>query len=342
MEHKQLVIILFIFTIILQLPLTTFSKEKAVQFSAVGDILLDRGIRMIIEKKGQDYPVKEIGFYLLSQDLVLGNLEGPLSEQGEAVMKKYKFRGDPSYVAVLKKAGINIISLANNHIMDYGNLALIDTIVLLKNAGLYPLGAGKNQEEALKPFIINKNGLTLSFFASLGYPLQIEEVDPKASGPCQVGLDEFISALQDIRDQVDFIIVSLHWGLEYEALPHPQQIETAHRLIDNGADLIIGHHPHVIQGIEKYRGKYIFYSLGNFLFDQHGDEENESIIFSCDFRKEGLLFPCIIPIEIANYQVKLASEEKAEKIVAKIHLVSDRGKIFLQKNEEKYFIKETE
>lgn len=138
---------------------------------------------------------------------------------------------------------------------------------------------------------------------------------------------------------MDFIIVSLHWGLEYEAPPHPHQIETAHRLIDNGVDLIIGHHPHVIQGIEKYRGKYIFYSLGNFLFDQYGDQEKESIIFSCDLGKEGLQFPYIIPIEIADYQVKIASEEKAEKFITKIHLVSDEGKIFLQKNDEKYFIK---
>lgn len=342
MVNRKFAIFLFIFIIILQVSLPTFSSEKFIKFSAVGDILLDRGIRMVIGKKGQDYPLKEIDFYLLNRDLVQGNLEGPLSERGEALKKKYIFRGDPSDVAVLKKAGINLISLANNHIMDYGNLALIATIENLKNARLNPFGAGENQEEALKPVIIHKNGLTLSFFASLGYPLQIEKIDPKASGPCQVGLDGFISALQDIRDQVDFIIVSLHWGLEHEALPHPHQIETAHRLIDNGVDLIIGHHPHVIQGIEKYRGKYILYSLGNFLFDQHGEEEKESIIFSCDFGEGGLLFPNIIPIEIINYQTKSASEEKAGKIITKIHLVSDQGKIFFQKNDDKYYIKEIE
>jgi hypothetical protein len=209
MVNRKFAIFLFIFIIILQVSLPTFSSEKFIKFSAVGDILLDRGIRMVIGKKGQDYPLKEIDFYLLNRDLVLGNLEGPLSERGEALKKKYIFRGDPSDVAVLKKAGINLISLANNHIMDYGNLALIATIENLKNARLNPFGAGENQEEALKPVIIHKNGLTLSFFASLGYPLQIEKIDPKASGPCQVGLDGFISALQDIRDQVDFIIISI-------------------------------------------------------------------------------------------------------------------------------------
>lgn len=342
MEHRKFVILLFIFIIISQLALPAFSSGKLIEFSAVGDILLDRGIRMVIKKKGEDYPFKEIDFYLLSRDLVLGNLEGPLSERGKELKKKYLFRGDPSYVAVLRKAGIKLISLANNHIMDYGNLALVDTIANLKNAGLYPFGAGGNQKEALKPQLINKNGLTVSFFGFLGYPLQVEGVDPKVSGPCQVGLDEFISALQDIRSQVDFIIVSLHWGLEYESLPHPHQIEVAHRLIDNGVDLIIGHHPHVTQGIEKYRGKYIFYSLGNFLFDQHGEKEKESFIFSCDIGEEGLLFPNIMPIEIADYQTKLASEEKAEEIITKIHLESDRGKIFFQKNDDKYYIKETE
>ncbi|QPM67738.1 CapA family protein [Atribacter laminatus] len=342
MVYRKFTIFLFIFIIINQLSLTAFSVEKAVRFSAVGDILLDRGIRMIIEKKGQDYPLKGIDLYLLNRDLVLGNLEGPLSERGEALKKKFIFRGNPSYVAVLEKAGINLVSLANNHIMDYGNLALIDTIDNLKNAGLYPFGAGENQEEALKPVIIYKNGLTLSFFAFLGYPLQIEKVDPKSSGPCQVGLDEFISALQDIRDQVDFIIVSLHWGLEYESLPHPHQVEIAHQLIDNGVDLIIGHHPHVIQGIEKYRGKYILYSLGNFLFDQHGDREKESFIFNCDFKEEGVLFPYIIMFEISKCQTKPASEEKAEKIIAKIHLVSDQGIMFFQENDDKYYIKEIE
>ncbi|HAX97604.1 MAG TPA: hypothetical protein DCY12_01575 [Candidatus Atribacteria bacterium] len=342
MVHKKFVITLFTFIIILQLSYPTFSNEKAVRFSAVGDILLDRGIRMIIEKKGQDYPLKEIDLYLLNRDLVLGNLEGPLSERGEVLKKKYVFRGDPTYVAVLEKAGIKLISLANNHIMDYGNLALIDTIVNLKNAGLYPFGAGENQKEALKPVIIHKNGLILSFFGSLGHPFQVESVDPKTSGLCQVGLDEFVSALQDIRDQVDFIIVSLHWGLEYESLPHPHQVEVAHQLIDNGVDLIIGHHPHVIQGIEKYRGKYILYSLGNFLFDQHGDQEQESFIFNCDFKEEGVLFPYIIMIEISNCQTKPAPEEKAEKIIAKIHLITDQGKMFFQKNDDKYYIKEIE
>ncbi len=341
MESNKFFIYLLILILFLQLYFPAFSKEKVIEFSAVGDILLDRGIRMIMEKRGKDYPFKEISDYLSSRDLVLGNLEGPLSNRGEPLKKKYIFRGDPSCLESFREMGLNCISLANNHIMDYGDLALMDTIDYLKSAGLYPFGAGKNQEEALKPIIINKNGLVLSFFASLGYPLRIDGVASEVSGPCQVGLDEFIFTIKEIRDQVDFIIVSLHWGFEYEPLPHSHQIEFAHQLIDNGVDLIIGHHPHVIQGIERYRGKYILYSLGNFLFDQHDDEGKESFIFSCDIGEKELMFPGIIPIEISNYQTKLASKAKADKIIDSIQLVSDEGKLFLQKKGEKYYIKET-
>jgi len=174
--------------------------------------------------------------------------------------------------------------------------------------------------------------LTLAFIAMLGFPLD--------TGPGQPGIDGLIALVNKIRDQVDFIVVSLHWGFEYEPQPHPRQIEDAHRLIHAGVDLILGHHPHVIQGIERYRGKYILYSLGNFLFDQHDEEGKESYLFGCTLGEDGLLSPHILPIEIIGYQSQLATGEKAEYIVDRIRLTTDEGTITFQENNGKYYLKE--
>ena len=334
---KNKIIMVFLLLIILKISPSAFSRECQVHFTAVGDLLLDRGIRIVMERKGKDYSLKEIGKYLAKQDIVLCNLEGPLSYRGEMLKKKYVFRGDPSLIDMLQEFGINVFSLANNHIMDYGKLALMDTINLIKSAELYPVGAGENQVEALTPVIIEKKGLLIAFFASLGFPLSREEICSDAAGPCQVRLDDLISLIQEIRDQVNLIIVSFHWGFEYSSLPHTHQIEDAHQLIDAGADLIIGHHPHVIQAIEKYHGKYILYSLGNFLFDQHDDEGKDSFLFSCILGKEGLIDPHIVPIEIVHYQTRIASEKKAHQIVKKIQLTTDQGILFFQQQDGKYY-----
>jgi len=279
MRQKMFFWLAWIIVISLSLPL--YSKGKGVVFSAVGDILLDRGIRRIMEKRGMEYPFKEVQNFLSQCDILLGNLEGPLSDQGEPAKKKFVFRGDPSVVKFLKEVGVNVFSLANNHIMDYGRDAVFDTINILNNAELFPLGAGMNQTEACQPVIIEKNGITISFFALLGFPFEPTELTSDVPGPCRLRLNKLISMIQEIRDQTDFVVVSLHWGIEYDPFPHSLQIQDARQLIDAGVDLVIGHHPHVIQGIEKYKGKYILYSLGNFLFDQHADDGKESFLFIC-------------------------------------------------------------
>jgi len=331
-------LIIFILFIITSLPI--YPKENMVRFAAVGDVLLDRGIRKVMEERGRDYPLQAVSDCLNWYDLVFCNLECPLSELGKPMEKKYIFRGDPSTVEMLKKAGFNLFSLANNHTLDYGHEALMDTIDNLANAGLYPIGAGKDQKEALKPIIIRKNGLTLAFFAVLGYPMEGVLGSPDLPGPCQASIDELVSFIQNIRNQVDFIVVSFHWGFEYELQPHLRQIEYAHRVIEAGADLIIGHHPHVMQGIEKYRGKYILYSLGNFLFDQHDDGGKQSFLFGCTFHDGNLLLPHIIPIEIVHYQSCVATGEKADFIVSKIPLISDEGVMFFWKENGKYYLEE--
>ena len=331
-------LIIFILFIITSLPI--YPKENMVRFAAVGDVLLDRGIRKVMEERGRDYPLQAVSDCLNWYDLVFCNLECPLSELGKPMEKKYIFRGDPSAVEMLKKAGFNLFSLANNHALDYGHEALVDTIDNLVNAGLYPIGAGKDQKEALKPIIIRNNGLTLAFFAVLGYPMEGVSGSPDLPGPSQTGIDELISLVKTIRDQVDFIVVSFHWGIEYETQPRPQQIKDAHRLIESGTDLIIGHHPHVIQGIEKYQGKYVLYSLGNFLFDQHDDVGKQSFLFGCTFSDEGVLFPHIIPIDIVHYQSRIATGERADLIVNKIPLIVDEGTMSFREENGWYYLEE--
>ena len=337
---KNIFRFLIIFSLLIFTTLPIYPKEIMVRFAAVGDVLLDRGIRKVMEKRGRDYPLQAVSDCLNWYDLAFCNLECPLSKLGKPMEKKYIFRGDPSNVEMLKKAGFNLFSLANNHTLDYGREALIDTIDNLVNAGLYPIGAGKDHKKAMKPVIIEKNGISLAFFAALSFPMEGVSGSSDLPGPCQPSIDELVSIIQDIRNQVDFIVVSFHWGFEYEPQPHPRQIEYAHRVIEAGADLIIGHHPHVMQGIEKYRGKYILYSLGNFLFDQHDDGGKQSFLFGCILHDGNLLLPHIIPIEIVNYQPCVATGEKADFIVSKIPLISDEGVMFFRKENGKYYLKE--
>lgn len=249
----------------------------------VGDIMLARGVATQT-KKANDYahPFRLIADTLKEADLTFGNLEGPISARGKNQGSKYSFRADPRTIEGLSLSGFDILSVANNHIWDWGADALTDTLTLLRDNDIYPVGAGPNNEEANKPVFFSAGDTRLAFLAYTNlYPKSLEASNTRP-GISSFNLENSQKHIREIeeKNEADIIIVSFHWGDEYKTASNQLQRKIARSLIDAGADLIIGHHPHVIQEIEQYKHGWIAYSLGNFIFDQSFSKET----------MEGLLF----------------------------------------------------
>ncbi len=286
----------------------------SVRFLAVGDIMLARGTEKISLRKGFNFPFEKIFKIIKGYDLAFCNLESIISAKGTPINKPITFEADTLFLTPFKLSGFNIINLSNNHALDYGREALTDCIKRLKKAGFYTVGAGDNLKKAYKPLIIKKNSLKIAFISFCSIPTGLP-VKKDRSQIAVFNLDTAISIIQRIRDTVDFIILSLHWGIEYQHSPSSQQKIIAHKLIDNGADIVIGHHPHVIQEFEFYKNKPIIYSLGNFIFDQRGREKNEAVIFTCTMKKGKRINVKLWPIKILRTQPRLLTMYEETKFV---------------------------
>ncbi len=250
--------------------------SKPVTLLFVGDIMLSRLIGDIMARNNDwRYPFLETADFLKNADITFGNLEGPISARGTKVGSIYSFRSDPRAIEGLMYAGFDVLSIANNHIWDYGADAVRDTLTILKDAGIGVIGGGMNYQEAHAPLIKETSGVKIAF---LGYTDLIpSSLDSKTARPviAFLDIDRAISDVKEARKLADLVVVSLHWGNEYEITPNHNQERIAKSLIDAGAQLIIGHHPHVVQPIEEYGGGYIAYSLGNFVFDQNFSPETK-------------------------------------------------------------------
>ncbi len=248
---------------------STDSSEKTLVF--VGDIMLSRGVAHQIEKKNDSrYPFLKVAEVTGRADMAFANLEGPISSRGQNQGSLYSFRDDPKVVEGLTYSGFDVLSIANNHIMDWGQVALQDTVNILKAAGIHSVGAGRNEEEANQPYIVELGDTNIAYLAyTTLYPKSFE-AGKDAAGVSHFDLEAVTKKIQELKSSkaADIVIVSFHWGEEYQTQPLASQKEIARALIDAGADLIIGHHPHVVQEIEHYKNGWIAYSLGNFVFDQ--------------------------------------------------------------------------
>jgi poly-gamma-glutamate capsule biosynthesis protein CapA/YwtB (metallophosphatase superfamily) len=249
-------------------------KKETVDIMMVGDIMLDRGVEYMINKEGKGdfrFPFLKIAGDLNSADLLIGNLEGPVSDKGEKVGSIYSFRMNPEAINGLGYAGFNVLLLANNHAFDYGRQALEDTLKRLKEAGISYAGAGFDKNEAFSPLIKEVRGMKIAFLSYTNLGSNYWAAGEKSSGIAWISennIEEVKKNIERAKQQTDFLIVFLHGGDEYQAEPNPFQVSFARAAIDSGADLVIEHHPHVVQKNEEYKEKKIFYSLGNFVFDQ--------------------------------------------------------------------------
>ncbi len=251
------------------------AKEPEVTMIAVGDVMLSRMVqRSIRNTQDPSYPFAKIGDELHAADFVFGNLETTIGEGDLTPTTTMQFRSDPGVEKRLYDASFRVVSVANNHMHDFRKPGILRTLELLDAAGIAAAGAGADSDHAYAPQYITINGITFAFLAYLDpalAPLYVRPTNTEA-GVAVMDVGLMREAVANAKEQADFVIVSMHAGTEYKEKPTATQTTFAHAAVDAGADMVIGAHAHIVQPVEEYKGKYIFYGLGNFVFDQMWSE----------------------------------------------------------------------
>lgn len=305
-------------------------QETTITISAAGDCTLgtDEGFNYKRSFKGKYDAVQDPAYFFQNvqpvfaqDDLTIVNMEGTLTEETTREPKQFAFKGDAEYAKILTAGAVEAANLANNHSFDYGKKSYEDTITALEAEGISSFGYERTAVMDIKGVKVGLAGV---------YELA-EHID------CKQDLLDNIASLKEQGAQI--IIVSFHWGQEKENVPNDVQVELAHAAVDNGADLVLGHHPHVLQGIEEYKGKNIVYSLGNFCFGGNSaPSDMDTMIFQQTFTvKDGKLqednVTNILPCKISsayeegynNYQPILAEGEQKEKIFERLSEYSQKA-----------------
>jgi len=320
-------------------------EQEEITIAAVGDLMLGGRAEPFLKEFGPDYPFTDVMPFLSRADVVVGNLEFSISSRGIAAEnKKFTLRAGPIAAQALKQAGIRVATLANNHSMDFGPLALKDTLEVLDQNGILYTGAGMDLDDARSPAVLKIKGKTIAFLSySLTFPLEFyASAGRPGTAP---GYAEFVKAdIEKARPSADLVVVSFHWGAELMTTAKDYQVELGRQAIDWGADLVLGHHPHVLQELEVYHGRLIAYSLGNFVFGSESDRTNSSMILLLTFQGKSLARVEAVPLDVNNYRVKYrprvligqaardaleSMNAGSERFKTRLDIANDRGTIML-------------
>lgn len=297
---KSSSIVLVVSLLFSVLPTYGSTEDSTLTVVLTGDILLDRGVRQTIEHRGVDHLFSNgIDSVFHATQLVVGNLECPATKIEAPVFKRFIFRGEPEWLNTLKDHGITHLNLANNHSIDQGRQGLLDTKQNIIEAGMVPIGAGENMDEAAQPVLLAEHPRKVWLVASLRLALENYAYLPDKPCVSQEPMDSLLERVNRLRkaDSTAIIIVSLHWGGEHTLQPVPSQRIEAHQLILAGADVLVCHHTHTFQTVEDFHGKKIYYSVGNFIFDQQKPLNSRACIVQLNIKKDDLIVETI-PIEI--------------------------------------------
>jgi poly-gamma-glutamate synthesis protein (capsule biosynthesis protein) len=256
------------------------------------------------------------GFTLLRDaDLAMVNLECPITTRGTRVEKPYNFRMRPSYVGAVRDAGIDIVNLANNHVFDYGAEGFFDTMANLDSAGILRVGAGRNSREAHRPLVLELEGKRFAFLGYYGGG-EAPAATPDSPGVARRAIDLVSRDIRRARtrDSADVVIVTFHWGEEKAEFPDPQYVKFGRATIDAGADLIIGHHPHVLQGVERHKDGVIVYSLGNFVFGGNARHSHDTAVFEAAYAADTVSYR-FIPVGVRQWRAEVLSGRDSLNVV---------------------------
>lgn len=307
------------------LPLPAFGAEGIV-ITCVGDIMLAGSATSTLARTGYDYPFAKTAQELRRGDIAIGNLEAPLTTRGSEYRDKtFRFRANPAAAAALKRAGFSVLTLANNHMMDYGGEGLRDTLAALSRSDIAHTGAGGSLAEARQETVVVVRGVRVAFLAySLTLPSEFYARADRA-GTAPGYAPHVREDIRRARDRADYVVVSFHWGAERAEFPKQYQREAGRGAIDAGADAVIGHHPHVLQGIEFYRGKPILYSLGNFAFGSRSTAADRSVMARLTLSEDGgtvQLVPLNVLHRETRYQPEILAGRKGAEVIERLNRLS--------------------
>ena len=331
--------------LLLLLLVATDALADVVTITAVGDIMLAGQGSRTLNARGFDHAFAGTAAELRKGDILVGNLEAPLTRGGtEFTEKKFRFRTSPEAAAALSRAGFTVVTLANNHIMDFGAEGLAETLNNLDRAKILHAGAGVNLAEARREALVTVKGRRVALLAySLTYPAEFF-AGKGLPGAAQGVADRVREDIVRAREAADYVVISFHWGEELAGTPKPYQQHAAHAAIDAGADLVLGHHPHVLQGIERYRGKTIFYSLGNFAFGSMSRSADRSMIarITLDGAEQRVE---IIPLNVLNSEVRfrpaVLTGKRGDEVIDRLNLLSERFSSRIVVSGGRYLLTET-
>jgi poly-gamma-glutamate synthesis protein (capsule biosynthesis protein) len=323
-------------------PAVIPERESEVSFVAVGDIMLSRHVAERIEQNHNPVlPFSDLTDLLKSTDFNFGNLESPVSGDDKVKGRDLVFNTSTKHLAGLVSYNFKVVNLANNHAMDQGLAGLENTRRALSAQGISYLGVGDNQQDAWQPKIMTVNGARIGFLGA-SYASTNDGDGKRNDYVARIeDLTELKNAVEKLRSQAEFIVVTMHAGIEFKRNPDSSQIAFAHAAVDDGADLVIGAHPHWIQPVEQYKGKYIFYSLGNFVFDADHEDTREGLAIRVFLRVSKQMFRLsnqsaplarsalrldrieLIPVIIQQCSPRPATDKDPARILQKIGVTSN-------------------
>lgn len=304
------------------------TKDGVTTILFTGDVLFANAFKAGYDTKGIEGVIsEELLQELRDADILMVNNEFPFSDQGAAMEdKQFTFRCSPSYVSALNEMGVDVVSLANNHTLDYGKEALTDTFQALDGAGICYGGAGGTVERAEEVQTIEIDGKTYGFLAvSRVVPTADWKVENSTPGIFTCYSDtRLVELVQEAKEYCDYLAVYPHWGIEYEAYPEAYQTQIAERCIEAGADVIVGSHTHCLQGVSYIDGKPVFYSLGNFIFGQTIDR---SAILKVTIDASGNVSYQYIPVYAAGGVTYMATGERAAQTYQYLDSISPEATV---------------
>jgi poly-gamma-glutamate synthesis protein (capsule biosynthesis protein) len=256
-------------------------------------------------------------------DIAFANLETAVTNGGVQANKTWTFRAPPSVLGSLYNAGFDIVSLANNHALDYGASGFADTLAAFSGSALLQVGGGANKSEAFAPRFIDVGGVRIAFLAfSEITPADFAATSSRAGVAYTQSISEITAAVRSAAAQADYTLVSMHWGIENQFTPTDRQVREGRAIIDAGADVVLGGHPHVIEGIEFYGGGLINYSFGNFVFDPGRDTGNDTYILHLTLTPDGVTDVSATPVRLYHYAPRVATGATADRLLGLIQNLS--------------------
>ena len=326
------------------MPQTTQTAgNETLLIGLTGDVMLGRLVNEQVSAAGYEYPWGDMLPLLRSTDVNLANLETTLTSSDKIVPKVFNFKAGPDKVQSLKEAKIDVVTIANNHILDFSEEGMLETLSVLDKAGIMHVGAGRNISEAAAPVIIKRKNMSLGI---VGYTdnepgWEATEAKPGTAYVSVGDIDKVADAVKKLKEQADIVIFTIHWGPNMRQRPTGEFRNFAHEVIDAGADIFHGHSAHIFQGVEIYNDKLIIYDTGDFVDDYAVDPElrnDRSFLYLVEVDKKGVRKLQLIPTLIYYMQVNAARGVNYDESVERLQTLSEEFNTEVTRTREGVFV----